>query len=104
VRPGMRGGHQMCIDPLKELLYLYGGWDGSRDLGDLWQFDVRKSQWTCLCQDTSLVGGPSPCSCHKMCLDVEGQSLYLLGRYLDPGSRAQLGESSHCINIPVSRQ
>ena len=49
-------------------------------------------------------GGPSPCSCHKMCLDVEGQSLYLLGRYLDPGSRAQLGESSHCINIPVSRQ
>ena len=116
VRPGMRGGHQMSIDPVRgkktmhvanhhilsqisllslsssssrpllpfssspsplslllsspspflllsplsslfqpELLYLYGGWDGSHDLGDLWQFNVRRSHWTCLCQDTSLV-------------------------------------------------
>ena len=71
----MRGGHQVCIDPiagecsligvvprycycrvfLPEMLYLYGGWDGSRDLGDFWKFDVKKFKWTCLCQDTSLV-------------------------------------------------
>ena len=41
--------------PPPELLYLCEGWDGSHDLGDLWQFDVRQSHWTCLCQDTSLV-------------------------------------------------
>ena len=37
-----------------------------------------------------------------MCLDVEGQLLYVLGRYLDPASRAQLGDSTHSLTIPVS--
>ena len=37
-----------------------------------------------------------------MCLDVEGQLLYILGRYLDPASRAQLGDSTHTLTIPVS--
>ena len=55
VGPGMRGGHQMCLDPGAELLYLYGGWDGSCDLGDLWRFDIRATQWACLCQDSSSV-------------------------------------------------
>lgn len=27
--PGMRGGHQMVIDPVRGLIYLLGGWDGS---------------------------------------------------------------------------
>ena len=38
-----------------EVLYMYGGWDGSHDLGDFWKFDIAQRQWTCLCQDTSLV-------------------------------------------------
>ena len=36
-----------------ELLYLFGGWDGSADLSDLWQFSVGSSQWLCLSADTS---------------------------------------------------
>jgi len=36
----MRGGHQMCIDPVRRCIYLYGGWDGSNDLADLWAYDL----------------------------------------------------------------
>ncbi|CAE1255868.1 MKLN1 [Acanthosepion pharaonis] len=45
-RPGMRGGHQMCIDPLTETMYLYGGWDGNQDLADLWAYHVPSQSWS----------------------------------------------------------
>lgn len=37
-----------------------------------------------------------------MCLDVEGHSLYLLGRYLDPATRADIAQASGSALIPVS--
>ena len=49
-----------------------------------------------------LQGGPTPRSCHKMCLDPEGHSLYLLGRYLDPATRADIAEANGSALIPVS--
>ena len=49
----MRGGHQMCIDSNTGQLYLYGGWGGSKELGDFWKFNTRNNHWTCLSQDTS---------------------------------------------------
>lgn len=53
--PGMRGAHQLCFDPTSQLLYLHGGWDGTRELGDLWSYCVMDGLWKCLCRDTSLV-------------------------------------------------
>ena len=35
----------------------------------------------------SFQGGPSARSCHKMCLDVERQQLFTLGRYVDSAQR-----------------
>jgi hypothetical protein len=97
-KPGMRGGHQMCMDTERGLLYMFGGWDGSSDLSDLWQFTVQTLRWDCLSTDTSQEGGPSGRSCHKMCLDSGSQQLFLLGRYLSPSSRSPLSPT----NIPVS--
>lgn len=51
--PDMRGGHQMCIDPDEGQIFLYGGWNGSKELGDLWQFSITSNKWTCLSLDTS---------------------------------------------------
>ena len=51
--PGMRGGHQMCMDTDAGQLYLYGGWDGTKELGDLWRFTIVSQQWDCLSHDTS---------------------------------------------------
>lgn len=151
----MRGGHQMCIDPERgtifhsytslvpplprgvqflfvcaETLYMFGGWDGTADLCDLWQFSVKSLQWACLSANTSqevglapdhtlrLVsvhqvwthlsqGGPSSRSCHKMCLDHTSQQLYLLGRYLSPTSRTQMqddGVEPHTLPVGYSEQ
>lgn len=53
-QPGMRGGHQMCIDPLTETIYLLGGWDGNQDLSDLWAYHVPTKHWTLISRDTEL--------------------------------------------------
>jgi muskelin len=51
-QPGMRGGHQMCIDPLTETIYLFGGWDGTQDLSDLWQYHIPSCTWVRLSANT----------------------------------------------------
>lgn len=82
-QPGMRGGHQMCMDPYTETIYLLGGWDGNQDLSDLWAYNVPLKQWHLISRDTEAEGGPSARSCHKMCLDPERRQIFTLGRYLD---------------------
>ncbi|XP_062574316.1 muskelin-like isoform X1 [Saccostrea cucullata] len=86
-QPGMRGGHQMCLDLQNENLYLFGGWDGNKDLADFWVFSVPSKEWTCLSQNTEADGGPNARSCHKMCLDYERKQIFILGRYLDSSVR-----------------
>lgn len=54
-KPGMRGGHQMVLDPTAEVLYLFGGWDGNQDLSDLWSYDIEAGKWTLICKDTEAV-------------------------------------------------
>ena len=50
--PTMRGGHQMCIDSEAGVIYLFGGWDGTRDLADFWAFKEQDRQWHCISMDT----------------------------------------------------
>jgi len=52
IQPGMRGGHQMCMDPYTEIIYLFGGWDGNQDLSDLWAYHVPTRKWTLITKDT----------------------------------------------------
>jgi len=51
-RPGMRGGHQMCLDPSSETIYLLGGWDGNQDLCDFWSYHIPSHQWTLISRNT----------------------------------------------------
>ena len=52
IRPGMRGGHQMCIDAHTETVYLFGGWDGNQDMSDFWSYHVPSRKWTLISRDT----------------------------------------------------
>ncbi|XP_069681633.1 muskelin [Periplaneta americana] len=88
LQPGMRGGHQMCMDPYTETIYLFGGWDGNQDLSDLWAYHVPSHKWTLITKDTEAEGGPSARSCHKVCLDPERRQIFTLGRYLDTQYRS----------------
>ncbi|GLV40092.1 muskelin [Carabus blaptoides fortunei] len=83
LRPGMRGGHQMCIDAYTSTIYLFGGWDGNKDLNDLWSYNINTMKWSLLCLDSAAEDGPSARSCHKMCLDTKRKQIFMLGRYLD---------------------
>ncbi|KAF9933335.1 hypothetical protein FBU30_005738 [Linnemannia zychae] len=85
--PRHRGGHQMCIDAKGGYVYLMGGWDGSRDLADFWAYHIPSQTWILISADTSLQGGPSARSCHKICYSPQHQALFLLGKYVDPDNR-----------------
>jgi hypothetical protein len=103
-QPCQRGGHQMVIDTNESKIYLYGGWDGYKDLADLWCYDIATQRWTCLCPNSeawvsflnepqnrinqsllvSSIGGPVGRAVHKMVYDQMTQQIYILGRYIVP--------------------
>jgi hypothetical protein len=82
--PSKRGGHAMCIDQEKQIIYLFGGWDGQKSLDDFWQYDIQEERWRLLSHNTSSEkNGPEPRSCHKMVFDAKTGCIYLLGRLGD---------------------
>lgn len=98
-RPGMRGGHQLIIDCERSLMYLFGGWDGSEDLSDLWMYDIKNKKWELLHEKSELEEGPSPRSCHKMVYDPVNSQIFTLGRYIEVNSRSleRLKVSDLCV-------
>ncbi|KAJ0174253.1 hypothetical protein K1T71_010399 [Dendrolimus kikuchii] len=102
LKPGPRGGHQLVVDSTTGTLYLFGGWNGTEDLDDLWSFCTTSERWTLLCRHSSLVYGPSPRSCHKMVFDPVHRRLYTLGRYLDNGQRIPSNMNSDLYVYDVS--
>ncbi|KAJ2383007.1 hypothetical protein GGI05_005462, partial [Coemansia sp. RSA 2603] len=89
--PPARGGHQMCIDNEDRLVYLYGGWDGSRNLDDFWVYSVDHARWTCISTNTRDEGGPGPRSCHSMCFDSVYKCVYIMGKYVEREYRGNTG-------------
>ncbi|KAJ1960007.1 hypothetical protein GGI12_004036 [Dipsacomyces acuminosporus] len=89
--PPARGGHQMCVDEDKREAYLYGGWDGANNLGDLWVLKMETGMWRCISSNTRDQGGPGPRSCHAMCFDSVNKCLYIMGRYIDHEYRGNTG-------------
>ena len=56
---------------------MFGGWDGSSDLSDLWQFTVQTSLWECLSTDASQE--VKWCNCSLLsCLVFVGRSQWPL--------------------------
>ena len=100
-KPGTRGGHPMCIDPIAGKVYLFGGWDGKNDLGDFWEYTSDTNVWQCISADTEINSGPCKRSCHKMVLDPKHKLVYVLGRYLDVRTRENMDLKSdfYCYDI-----
>lgn len=53
MKPSMRGGHQMCLDSEKQLIFLLGGWDGMKDLADFWVYDIAHEQWQIISENVT---------------------------------------------------
>ncbi|TDL26097.1 hypothetical protein BD410DRAFT_784120 [Rickenella mellea] len=96
--PSRRGGHAMCMDAERQLIYLFGGWDGQRSLDDFWMYDVQVERWTVLSHNVGEEkNGPGPRACHKMCFDPKTGCIYLLGRLSD-GEPSEEGERDGAVN------
>ncbi|CEP10390.1 hypothetical protein [Parasitella parasitica] len=84
-------------NPERERIYLFGGWNGKRDLSDFWCYNIRDNRWKMLSPDTTLQGGPSPRSCHSMCYDPIRKSIYVLGKYVEVRSSTSAPEVSPTV-------
>ncbi|KAG6919366.1 hypothetical protein DXG01_006915 [Tephrocybe rancida] len=85
--PSPRGGHAMCMDPINNMIYLFGGWDGEKSLDDFWVYSVKEDRWRVLSHGTSdEKNAPGARSCHKMVFDTKTGSIYVLGRLSDSDS------------------
>jgi len=73
----------MCIDSEEGKIYLLGGWNGNCELSDFWLYDIKSSVWSLIQEDTSVHGGPTARSCHKITFDTVNKCLYTIGRYVD---------------------
>lgn len=81
LRPGPRGGHQLVLDPVNSVIYLYAGWNGCDDLSDLWAYSIKDNKWELIHERSELINGPDPRACHKMVFDSEQGQIFMLGRY-----------------------
>ncbi|GAA5914183.1 uncharacterized protein JCM6883_000764 [Sporobolomyces salmoneus] len=99
LRPGPRGGHQMVRVGRK--LLLFGGWDGKKDLGDLWEWELPRDNitgggggggdggWRYLSTGEEEGTGderPGKRSCHQLAVDESEGWVYLLGARRDEDS------------------
>lgn len=75
----------MVLDSDRRKIWLYGGFDGTSELGDLWSFDLSVGRWTCVSRNAEQPegGGPAGRSCHSVVLDPLTGDLYVLGRYAE---------------------
>ncbi|KAH7339322.1 Muskelin N-terminus-domain-containing protein [Rhizoctonia solani] len=78
--PVGRGGHQLCLDVERGVIYLFGGWDGAKNLSDFWSYTIATNQWKVIHEDTAAVGGPSARSCHNMVYCHTNRTIYVLGQ------------------------
>lgn len=71
--PGVRSDVALVHDAARDRVVLTGGWDGTRNLADVWEFDG--SAW----QVRSASGGPGPHSSHALAYDEVRRRVVLFG-------------------------
>eukprot|EP00299_Pterocystis_sp_00344_P013409 c6567_g1_i1.p1 GENE.c6567_g1_i1~~c6567_g1_i1.p1 ORF type:complete len:425 (+),score=81.03 c6567_g1_i1:179-1276(+) len=75
-RPGARCWHTMGVSPDLKKLYLFGGFNGTESLNDLWRYEFGKNQWKLIKPSLSL---PSPRDRHSMV--VYQKNIIVFGGY-----------------------
>ena len=74
----------MCMDPVNDVIYIFGGWDGKKSLDDFWAYNIKEDKWKVLSHSTTQEqNAPEARSCHKMVFDTKTGSIYVLGRLND---------------------
>ena len=43
----------MVLDSAAQMIYLFGGWDGTKDLSDFWSYNISESKWKLISPNTA---------------------------------------------------
>lgn len=81
--PEGRAGHQLLFNKKTNKLILYGGWNGIKELGDIFEFDLKTQEW-------KFIGRIEERSCHNSF--IYNNSFYSLGRYLVANDRKKIND------------
>ncbi|CAG8770092.1 6288_t:CDS:2, partial [Dentiscutata heterogama] len=77
------------------------GWDGNNNLADFWSYDINTKKWNLISHNTREQGGPGPRSNHKICLDHIMKRIYVFGRFIGRGSRANANFNSDFYSYDI---
>ena len=55
-KPGRRENNGVVISDSSKSIYLFGGYNGTSWLNDLWEFDIESHRWTCIQESTDFPG------------------------------------------------
>lgn len=73
--PSARACHSMCYDNYNKKTVLFGGWDESTGLNDLWIYDFASNEWESVNQPISPAGRLE----HTVCFDSANNLVILYG-------------------------
>lgn len=87
--PAKRSAHSACLIDGR-FLYVFGGWDGMTELGDLYRFDIPGKTWRRMTTE-----GPAPCPRHFHNAVALGRHMYVFGGY----DGARWRNDTVCLNL-----
>jgi hypothetical protein len=83
--PSPRSCHKICFDPISRSIFVLGRYvesppnSGQTLESDFYRYYIEFDQWVKINENTSNAGGPELIYDHQMCVDPEGEALYVFG-------------------------
>ncbi|CDW86235.1 kelch repeat [Stylonychia lemnae] len=86
-----RSGHTSILDETNKKIYVFGGYNGSDMLNDVFIFDIEQSSWTEVqYTEEDLITHPRARSSHACCLDTDYKDRF----YMYGGTGKNLGQEN----------
>lgn len=77
MRPSARNGHDMAYDAESDRIVLFGGFDGTVALGDMWVYDLNTNTW----ENMRPAAGPPGRRLHAMAYDAQSDLVVMFGGF-----------------------
>ncbi|KAL9540450.1 hypothetical protein MBANPS3_009668 [Mucor bainieri] len=107
--PSPRSCHKICFDPVSRSIFVLGRYvesppSASQTLeSDFYRYYIEFDQWVKVNENTSEAGGPELIYDHQMCVDPEGEMLYVFGgRTVTGDTNVQNYSGLYSFNIKTS--
>jgi N-acetylneuraminic acid mutarotase len=80
LKPKNRIGSSFAYNEKDQLIYMFAGYDESRELDDFWTFDIVNQRWELIQEHSEAENGPSRRCGQKMVYDATTSQIFMIGR------------------------